>query len=65
MYNSGFKYNNVDIIANMIVASSWLNFCNSTQALGLDPSGLNTLILDVCIHLTTHVVNKDISLNFN
>jgi hypothetical protein len=55
MYNSGYKYNNVDIVANMIV-ESWLNFCNSTQALGLDPSGLNTLILDVCIHLTTNML---------
>jgi len=54
MYNSSYKYNNMDI-ANMIVTSSWLNFCNSTQTLGLDPSGLNTFILDVCIHITTCV----------
>ena len=44
----------MDIVANMIVTSSWLNFCNSTQAQGLDPSGLKTLILDVCIHVTAH-----------
>jgi hypothetical protein len=56
MYNSSYKYKNMDIIANMIVTSSWLNFCNGTQALGLDPSGLNTLILDVCTHLTTRML---------
>jgi len=51
MYDSSYKYNNMGI-ANMIV-TSWLNFCNSLLGLGLDPSELNTLILDVCIHVTT------------
>jgi len=55
MYNSSYKYNNMDI-ANMIVTSSWLNFCNSIQALGLDTSGLNTVILDECIHVTTRML---------
>jgi len=40
----------------MIVTSSWLNFCNSMQALVLDPSGLNTVILDECIQVTTHML---------
>lgn len=53
MYNSSYKYNIMDIIANIIVVSSWLNFCNSTQALVCDSSGFKILILDVCTHVTT------------
>jgi len=55
MYNISYKYNNMDI-ANMIVTSSLLNFCNSTQALGLDPSELNTVILDECMCVTTRML---------
>ena len=43
-------------IANMIVTSSWLNFCNSVQAMKLDRSGLNTVMLDDCTHVTTHML---------
>jgi hypothetical protein len=52
MYNSSYKYNIMDIIANIIVVS-WLNFWNSTQALLCDTSGLEILILHVRIHVTT------------
>ena len=37
----------------------------SMQAQGLDPSGSKTVILDVCVCITTHTVDRDIEINFN
>jgi hypothetical protein len=34
-------------------------------AKGIDPSRSKKSILDVCIHITKHIVNNKISVNFN
>jgi hypothetical protein len=37
----------------------------SIYTTGFDPFGLKTLRLNVCVHVTAYIINKDISLNFN
>jgi hypothetical protein len=48
-----------------VIHNTFLHCTHQNTAQGLDASGAKTSVSYVCIHVTAHILNMSISMNFN